>query len=130
MALRTILIVCSNPHWGGSLTETLGAWGTDVVCAGTIQEARQILSAQTISLVFGEQNLLGGSLRELFKELAPGFPTVRVIALIQDESEYGEAIQSGAFDAIPPPFPRSEVQWMVIQALHDADSHRAARARP
>jgi DNA-binding NtrC family response regulator len=126
----TILIACSNPQWSQSLTETLGAWGIEVVCAATVEEARQILCAQALSLVFAEQNLPGGGLRELLKELAPWLPTVRLIALIQDETEYGEAIHAGAFDAITNPFPRPEVQWMVIQALNDADSstRRSARA--
>lgn len=127
---RTILIACSNPQWTQSLTETLGAWGLEVVCAGTVEEGRQILRARAISLVFAEQNLPGGGLRELLKELSPRLPTVRLIALIQDETEYGEAIHAGAFDAIANPFPRSEVQWMVIQSLKDADSstRRSARA--
>jgi DNA-binding NtrC family response regulator len=127
---RTILIACSNPQWSQSLTETLGAWGAEVVCAGTVEEARQILCAQAISLIFAEQNLPGGGLRELLKELAPRLPTVRLIALIQDESEYSEAILAGALDAVTHPFPRSEVQWMAIHALHDADpsTRRSARA--
>ena len=127
---RKILIACSNPQWSQSLIETLGAWSIEVVCTGTVEEARQILCVQAISLIFAEQNLPDGGLRELLKELAPWLPTVRLIALIQDETEYGEAIHAGAFDAITNPFPRSEVQWMVIHALHDADlsTRRSARA--
>lgn len=91
-----------------------------------------MLSEQAISLVFCEWGLRDDGFQVLLGELARRAPKLRLIALIQDESEYGEAIASGAFDAIPNPFRRSEVQWMVIHAVQDADAstHRPVRSLP
>jgi DNA-binding NtrC family response regulator len=117
-----ILIACSDRAWAQTLCDILGAWGAQVICTDTIREAKTILGEQAMSVVFCEQNLADGSFHVLLGTLASRTPPVRLVAMVHDAEEHCEALRSGAFDAIPIPCRRSEVQWMVVNALRDAVS--------
>jgi DNA-binding NtrC family response regulator len=116
-----VLIVCSDGECRQRLTDILAIWPMAVTTAPTIGEARKILGEQVILLVLCEEILADGDFRDLLNVAATKQPPMRLIVLVNDERRYTAVMQSGAFDAIPMPCRRSEVQWMVIHALQDED---------
>jgi DNA-binding NtrC family response regulator len=118
---RRVLIICSDGQCCQKLTDILAVWPMVVTTARSMAEALKILEEQVVSLVFCEETLADGNLCDLLNVATSRQPPIRVIVLFQDETRYTKVMESGAFDAIPMPCRRSEVQWMVIHALQDVD---------
>lgn len=117
-----VLVVCCNTDCRRTLAEVLGLWHAEVISASMIGEARKILAEHPISLVLCESHLPDGSFADLLDATASRKPAVRLIAILQDDKEYADAIRRGAFDAILVPCRRSDAQWVIIQAMREEKS--------
>jgi len=111
-----ILIACCSTSPRETIAEILRGWGADVVFAANVDEAQKILNEQTMSLVFCEADIVNGTFRDLLDAISRSRAAARLVALVHDEGGYRKAIQAGAFEAIPIPCQRSDVQWAVIRA--------------
>jgi len=126
MAPWTVLIV--DDIDSDSIADSLLDWGIEVVHCATIHEARQVLSAQPVSQVFCKASLPDGSYRELVRMVKAAQPRSRVVVLIPRNSgqhTFQEVIESGAFDSIPAPPSRPDVQWEVLHAMRQGSEHAA-----
>ena len=126
MAPWTVLIVDDIDC--DSIADSLLDWGIEVVHCATIHEARQVLSAQPVSQVFCKASLPDGSYRELVRIVKAAQPRSRVVVLIPRNSgqhTFQEVIESGAFDSIPAPPSRPDVQWEVLHAMRQGSEHAA-----
>ena len=91
--------------------------GLEASAARNIHQARTHLQRPDLSLVLGESNLPDGSFRDLFDASACRTSALHFMVLVRDEEDYSEAMRLGAFEAIPTPCRRSDVQWTMIHAL-------------
>jgi len=126
MAPWTVLIV--DDVDGDSIADSLLDWGIEVMHCGTIHEARQVLLARPVSQVFCKASLPDGSYRELVRIARAIQPQSRVVVLIPRNSgqrTFQEVIESGAFDSIPAPPTRPDVQWEVLHAMRQGSEHAA-----
>jgi DNA-binding NtrC family response regulator len=122
-----VLIVAENEN--GTITDTLLDWGIQVIHCRNLREARKILREQSVSQVFCNANLPDGSYRDLVGMVKSVQPESRVVVLIPHHSadrSFQEAIQAGAFDSIPSPVGRRDVQWEVLQAMRKSSHGKAA----
>lgn len=117
-----ILVVCSDPENRKTLLGVLTQCGLELIISSTVSEARAVLARQAFPLVICEADLAGGSFRDLLRATqAAGVRIPVVVASRLDNThEYLEAMQLGAFDYIAGPFRRSDVEWIVSQALRNA----------
>ena len=114
---------------GTDLVDTLLDWGIEVTCCRTLAQARFILSRHSVSQVFCSATLPDGSYRDLVRTAKIIQPETRVVVLVPQNSGehvFKEAIQAGAFDSIPCPARRPEVQWEVVQAMRKSSEPKAA----
>jgi DNA-binding NtrC family response regulator len=118
MDLPSVLVVGSELECRRTLADVLGLWGAEGIFASTISEARKILLERAIGLVFCESHLPDGGFTELLDAAASKTFPVRLVAILHDGNEYGNAIRLGAFEAILVPCQRSDIQWAIIQATH------------
>jgi DNA-binding NtrC family response regulator len=95
-------------------------WSLEVCWCLTLKEARRGLRRGNHALVFCEAELPDGTYLDVTAILKHKLDQVRVIVLTASHSEdsYKQAIESGAFDVISAPWSRTDVQWIVMQAVH------------
>jgi DNA-binding NtrC family response regulator len=122
MDLRTpVLVVCSDPECCSMLLGVVKDYGLEASAAANIRQARTHLQKPDLSLVLCESNLPDGSFRDLFEASAFRTSPLRFVVLVRDEEDYSEAMRVGAFEAIPTPCRRSDIQWTVIHALRSPE---------
>lgn len=120
MDLPSVLVVGSDPECRRILADVLGLWGVEGIFASTISDARKILLERSIGLVFCKSHLPDGSFTDLLDAAVSRTPPVRLVAILQDEDEYANAMRLGAFEAILSPCRRPDIQWVIIQAAQAA----------
>ena len=114
---RPVLVVCSDPECWNMLLGVIKDYGLEASAAANIRQARTHLQQPDLSLVLCESNLPDGSFRDLFDASACRTSPLRFVVLVRDEEDYSEAMRLGAFEAIPTPCRRSDIQWTMIHAL-------------
>jgi DNA-binding NtrC family response regulator len=97
-------------------------YGLEASAARNVRQARTHLQKPDLSLVVCESNLPDGSFRDLFDASALRTSPLRFVVLVRDEADYSEAMRLGAFEAIPTPCRRSDVQWTMIRALRKTEN--------
>jgi len=112
-----VLIACSDAVHRETLSDILKLWAMEATFVSTVEEVRALLERQAPALVICEDQLDGGSCLEVLDVLSAAKSGARVVALVRTESSYSEARQRGAFDAIPLPLRRSDLQWALIRAV-------------
>lgn len=117
-----VLIVCSDPECSSMLLGVIKDYGLEASAAADIRQARPHLQKPDLSLVLCESNLPDGSFRDLFDASALRTSPLRFVVLLRDEDDYSEAMRLGAFEAIPTPCRRSDVQWTMIRALRKPEN--------
>jgi DNA-binding NtrC family response regulator len=127
MGRWNVLLVTDDS--GTDLADSLLDWGIKVTCCRTITQALSILARQSVSQVFCSADLPDGSYRNLVKIAKLMQPETRVVVLVPEgsgERIFKEALEAGAFDTIPYPASRPEVQWEVVQAMRESSEPKAA----
>lgn len=122
-----VLIVADTES--DTITDTLLDWGIAVIHCRSVREARQSLEKQQVAQVFCQAKLSDGTYRDIVGIAKSTQPEPRVVVLIPKESQehsFQEAIRAGAFDGIPSPVRRPEVQWEVLQAMRASLQEKVA----
>jgi len=117
-----VLIVCSDPTCSSMVLGVINDYGLEASAARNVRQARTHLQKPDLSLVVCESNLPDGSFRDLFDASALRTSPLRFVVLVRDEADYSEAMRLGAFEAIPTPCRRSDVQWTMIRALRKTEN--------
>ena len=117
-----VLLACTDPDSRRALSSLLDQCGLKTVVSSSVRESRRILARGGVAMVFCEARLADGSFREVLHEAAAPEQKVPVVVAsrLDDTNEYLEAMRLGAYDFITSPYRRSEVEWIVHNALHDA----------
>jgi DNA-binding NtrC family response regulator len=123
---RRVLIVSSNTERCLMLAGVATDWDLEAASASTLEQAVAILGDQDLALVFCEGNLPDGTFRGLLDATNSRRPPLRLIVLVDNERDYFDAVRLGAFEALPTPVRRSDLQWMMIHALRN-DAHPLRR---
>lgn len=125
-----VLVVSSDPVPRGRLAGILVTLGIDPVQLSTLRECREILAQTFAGLVFCDARVVDGNYQDLLATYARSDNRLRVVvtSTTADWDEFKQAMECGAFDVIPVPCRRTDVEWMVIQAKRA--EHQAEASRP
>ena len=127
MSAWKVLIVDDTKN--GTITDTLLDWGIHLIQGRSVHEVRKILREETVAQIFCNANLPDGGYRDVVAIARSVQPETRVVVLIPNgsaEHSFQEAIQAGAFDSIPSPAGRPDVQWEVVQAMRGSAPGKVA----
>ena len=105
------------------LLRTLEALSADVIVCSTRAQAEEVLSTQTVEIVFCDEHLPDGSYCALIHSFDSdhGIPRVVVTTRTGEWELYFEATTKGAFDVIRSPWYSTDVEMAVIRALREQD---------
>jgi DNA-binding NtrC family response regulator len=125
-----MLAICSIEN-RQAIENAVTEWSLEICWCLTLQEARRGLRRGNHALVLCEAELPDGTYRDVMKLLKRELDQVRVIILSPSENCYSQAIEMGAFDVISSPCSRTDVQWMIMQAVqgHPATTHGSRKDR-
>jgi len=113
------LVVSPNIEVRRALLRTLEALSTDVIACSTQTQAEEVLSRQTVDVVFCDEHLPDGSYDELIhsNHRDHRIPRVVVTTRTGEWELYFEAVTKGAFDVIRSPWYAADVEMAVTRAL-------------
>jgi DNA-binding NtrC family response regulator len=117
-----VLIVSPDAANKGVVEEVSKRWTLESVACSSLQEAKCLLVRQGFGIVFCQDVLPDGTYRDLLSTVQLPANKTRVIVLISDagkDGAYREAMELGAFDAVPSPCSKKDVQWVIIRATQD-----------
>src|SRR6266478_7829122 len=115
------LVVGPNIEVRRALLRTLEALSTDAIACSTQTQAEEVLSRQTVDLVFCDEHLPDGSYDQLIhpNHWDRRIPRVVVATRTGEWDLYFEAVTKGAFDVIRSPWYASDVEMAVIRAQRE-----------
>jgi DNA-binding NtrC family response regulator len=121
-----MLVICSTEN-RQVIESAILEWSLEVCWCLTLQEARRGLRRGNHELVLCEAELPDGTYQDVMTLLSHPLGQVRVIVLAQVHSEaaHRQAIELGVFDVISAPYKRTDIQWIIMQAVQ---SHPATTA--
>jgi DNA-binding NtrC family response regulator len=116
-----VLIVSPDIEARQSLAHTLQSFPADVTECSNAAQAGEVLSRQTVDLVFCEESLPDGTYRDVLHHHHCGSRTSRVVVTTHSEewNVYLKSLSAGAFDIIRRPWHPTDVEIVVIRALHE-----------
>jgi DNA-binding NtrC family response regulator len=110
-----VLVASSDEENRSLLLDILGQCGAKSVIARSVDEVQTILAERSVNLVFCDKVLPGGGFHYvllLTKTIGGGIPLVLSSPLGELDS-YLQAIESGVFDFIAPPFHAADVNSII-----------------
>ena len=115
------LVVSPNIELRRPLLRTLEALSTDVIVCSTRTQAEEVLSRQTVDVVFCDDHLPDGSYEELIhsNHCDNRIPRVVVTTRTGEWDLYFAAVRKGAFDVIRSPWYAADVEMAIIRALRE-----------
>ena len=126
----TALVVHQNSETLVSLKSALERQGMCIIQADSRAQANRMLGGQSPApLVFTETQLPDGTWADILADAGRAAQPVNVIvvARVVDTRFYLEAIQTGAFDFLAPPFVATDLAYVVRSAFDNVVARRSAR---
>jgi DNA-binding NtrC family response regulator len=128
-----MLAICSTEN-RRVLESAIVEWSLEVCWCLTLQEARRGLRRGNLALVLCEAELPDGTYQDVMKLLKHKLDQIRVIVMSATHVEdcYSQAIEMGAFDVISAPCKRTDIQWVIMQAVqgHPAATDASRKGQP
>jgi DNA-binding NtrC family response regulator len=124
------LLIHQNSETLTMLKGALERQGMHVLHAKSRAQAMRLLGGlNPIALVFTDTQLPDGTWADILAvaEKAAQPVNVIVVARLVDTRLYVEAIETGAFDFLAPPFVATDLAYVVRSALDNVAARRAAR---
>jgi DNA-binding NtrC family response regulator len=117
------LLVSPDMEVRRPLLRTLEALSADVIVCSTRAQAEEVLSTQTVEIVFCDEHLPDGSYCDLIHSFDSDrrIPRVVVTTRTGEWELYFQATTKGAFDVIRSPWYATDVEMAVIRALREQD---------
>jgi DNA-binding NtrC family response regulator len=115
-----VLVASSDIEHRRLLVKILDALNLNVISCGALREAADVLSRQGVDLVFCDEQLPDGSYRDLLAPRRSVRRTPRLVVTIRtgEWEEYLEAMRLGAFDAVRRPLHPTDIEMVVLRAMH------------
>jgi DNA-binding NtrC family response regulator len=126
----TALLVHDNSETMAALRDALERQGIRTVRAESRAHAKRLLGGlDPAPLVFTDTHLPDGTWADILAvaEQAAQPVNVIVVARLVDTRFYVEAIETGAFDFLAPPFNATDLAYVVRSALSNVMTRRAAQ---
>jgi DNA-binding NtrC family response regulator len=117
----------------GKLTSALEPKDLGLTRFRSIKQACQALSRENVLVIFCENRLIDGTYEDLLTAAKQARSRTRIVvtplkSVRADISTYLKAKQLGAFDVLRESYRSKGVEWVIICAIRDEDSVRAASA--
>lgn len=122
------LVVHHNSETLATLKGALERQGMHIIHAESRAQAKRLLGGlNPVPLVFTETQLPDGTWADILAaaEKASRPVNVIVVARVVDTRFYVEAIETGAFDFLAPPFNATDLAYVVRSALDNAVARRS-----
>ncbi len=118
-----VLVASSDIEERRALVKILDDLSLNVISCNALSQVAEVLSHQAIDLIFCDDYLIDGSYRDLLAINEEVSKSSRVVITIRtgDWKEYVEAMRLGAFDAVRRPWHPTDVELIVLHALHGCD---------
>jgi len=118
---KKIIILSSNQNRSATLSDILKKQAMEPVCAISVRQYREILSKQTLDVVFCDPKLSDGDYKDVINVARSAGSLARIVVTSRLASwpEFLEAMRVGAFDVISTPCRPKDVEWVMIQATRD-----------
>jgi DNA-binding response OmpR family regulator len=119
MTSYPVLIASSDIENRNAIRAILAEDGLNTICASTVKETQEALANTAVSVVICDRQLPDGGFKDLLHLAKKERPEALVVVTSRtdDWKENVAAKQVGAFEVIPSPCQRSNVEWAVITAL-------------
>jgi DNA-binding response OmpR family regulator len=119
MICYPVSIASSEIENRNAIRAILAEDGLNTIYATTVKETQETLANTPVSIVICDRQLRDGSFKELLHLAKKERPEVLVVVTSRtdDWKENVAAKQVGAFEVIPSPCQRSNLEWAVITAL-------------
>jgi DNA-binding NtrC family response regulator len=114
-----VLIASSDIENRNAIRAILAEDGLNTICASTVKETQEALANMPVSIVICDRQLPDGSFKDLLHLAKKERPEVLVVVTSRTD-DWRESVAAklvGAFEMIPSPCQRSNVEWAVITAL-------------
>lgn len=121
---RRVLVVSGDAANSQRIADAIRAWTFETVTCTSLRESRNLLQKREFALIFCEDRIADGAYTDLLP-ISQDSDKTPVVVMTRDGSEdnaFREATHSGAWDVLPIPFSRNDVQWMVIHATRSKAS--------
>lgn len=117
--LTKALVISGSEENRAALSEALAADGFVPAVCSSMAEARKFIESVDTEIVFCDDCLNDGTLRNVVAEVAKRHRPIPVIAVSRtgEWDEYFEALRIGAFDYLSLPLRRDELDRVLASAL-------------
>jgi DNA-binding NtrC family response regulator len=116
-----ILVVCSDWENRRALIHMLERLTLNVYSSSSVRQAEELLKRRTFALTFCDDHLVDGTFQNLLSEIRKSGEKTRFI-VTTTSGEWDDFLNStrlGAFDMIRWPLQPTDVELIVIRAMHD-----------
>ena len=117
-----MLVISSDVGNSRVIEEVSNSWMLESVVCPSLTEAKSLLGMQGFGVIFCQDQLQDGTYRELLSAVRHPACRTRVVVLISDGDKNRtcrDAMELGAFDVVPSPCAKKDVQWVIIRATQD-----------
>lgn len=118
-AAPTILVIDDEPTLRKLLSRLIGLEGYTVLTAGSLDEARKMLSRETIPVILCDVRLPDGNGVDFTKEMIAKYPDMQIILMTAygDIQDGVQAMKNGAFDYIVKANDNGKIIPLLAQAV-------------
>ena len=130
------LILSTDWEWRHSLARTLDAQGIDCVHATSVQDCKEILSRESVGMIFWDSHLADVGYQEFVQSVRAldGQVKIVVVSHVDDWDGRLASARKGAFAVIPFPCQPTDVEWALSRAnraeVLDGRRERFGELRP
>jgi len=116
-----VLVVSADIDHRRALEQVFAPLSLSVISCSALEQAAEVLSRQTVNLVFCDDSLADGSYRDLLTNALAGRKMPRFVVTMRtgEWEEYLEAKRSGAFDVLRRPWHPTDVEMVFLRAIHE-----------
>jgi two-component system response regulator (stage 0 sporulation protein F) len=126
-----VLVAASDAENRRALTQVLSGMGLKPTISSSVREAKAVLSARSVSLVFCEEKFADGNYQDVLRAVKRTAEKAPVVVSSPSHGwyEYLEALRLGAFEFFDGPVRAVDVEMIVRYAarLADANERRSLR---
>ncbi len=125
-----VLVVSSLMHRRKYLLNTFQGFPINSFVGSTSQQAREMLSSLSFSLVFCEEITPDGSYRELLSQVRATSTETRFVVMhsTSEWEGYLGALRLGVADAIPSPLQSADIESILLHAIRGDSGEGFLRA--
>lgn len=125
------LVISASEENRAALSEALAADSFEPVLCSSMTDARKFIESDDIGIVFCDDCLSDGCLKNVVAEARERQKPVPVIAVSRtgEWHEYFEALRAGAFDYLSLPLKRDELDRVLVSALSKKRPISRAKAK-